>query len=81
MKEDTICDRTLTTFYLPAGTEKALHITSHTTTQVCLHLIYLPAAFEAGLWTLDRAHFRPDPDPANQNFLKTDPDPACTGRY
>ena len=34
MSEDTINDRTLTTFYLPPGTEKALHITSHTTTQV-----------------------------------------------
>ena len=34
MSEDTINDRTLTTFYLPPGTEKALHITSQTTTQV-----------------------------------------------
>ena len=34
MSEDTINDRTLTTFYLPPGTEKALHITSLTTTQV-----------------------------------------------
>ena len=34
ISEDTINDRTLTTFYLPPGTEKALHITSHTTTQV-----------------------------------------------
>ena len=33
MSEDTINDRTLTTFYLPPGTEKALHITSLTTTQ------------------------------------------------
>jgi len=33
ISEDTINDRTLTTFYLPPGTEKALHITSHTTTQ------------------------------------------------
>jgi len=33
MSEDTINDRTLTTFYLPPGTEKALHITSQTTTQ------------------------------------------------
>jgi len=33
MKEDTVSDKTLTTFYLPQGTEKALHITSHTTTQ------------------------------------------------
>merc|ERR1712158_204329 len=29
----TINDRTLTTFYLPPGTERALHITSQTTTQ------------------------------------------------
>ena len=36
MAEDTINDRTLTTFYLPPGTEKALHITSLTTTQVTL---------------------------------------------
>ena len=34
ISEDTINDRTLTTFYLPPGTEKALHITSQTTTQV-----------------------------------------------
>lgn len=34
MSEETINDRTLTTFYLPPGTEKALHITSQTTTQV-----------------------------------------------
>ena len=34
MSEDTMNDRTLTTFYLPPGTEKALHITSLTTTQV-----------------------------------------------
>ena len=27
-------DRTLTTFYLPPGTEKAIHVTSLTTTQV-----------------------------------------------
>merc|ERR1719273_1321974 len=33
MSEDTINDKTLTTFYLPPGTEKALHITSQTTTQ------------------------------------------------
>jgi len=33
ISEDTINDRTLTTFYLPPGTEKALHITSQTTTQ------------------------------------------------
>ena len=30
----TINDRTLTTFYLPPGTERALYITSQTTTQV-----------------------------------------------
>jgi len=30
---NTMTDRTLTTFYLPPGTERALHITSHTTTQ------------------------------------------------
>ena len=34
MSEDTLNDKTLTTFYLPPGTEKALHITSQTTTQV-----------------------------------------------
>jgi len=33
ISEDTLNDRTLTTFYLPPGTEKALHITSQTTTQ------------------------------------------------
>jgi len=33
LKEDTVSNKTLTTFYLPQGTEKALHITSHTTTQ------------------------------------------------
>ena len=34
MQDDTICDRTLTTFYLPPHTEKAIHVTSQTTTQV-----------------------------------------------
>jgi len=33
IKDDTITDRTLTTFYLPPGTEKAIHVTSLTTTQ------------------------------------------------
>jgi len=33
IKDDTLTDRTLTTFYLPPGTEKAIHVTSHTTTQ------------------------------------------------
>ena len=41
MSEDTINDRTLTTFYLPPGTEKALHITSQTTTQVRLRKILI----------------------------------------
>ena len=34
LHNSTINDRTLTTFYLPPGTERALHITSQTTTQV-----------------------------------------------
>jgi len=33
IKDDTLSDRTLTTFYLPPGTDKAIHVTSHTTTQ------------------------------------------------
>lgn len=39
MQEDTINDRTLTTFYLPPGTEKALHITSQTTTQDVIRVL------------------------------------------
>ena len=37
LDNSTINDRTLTTFYLPPGTERALHITSQTTTQVDLY--------------------------------------------
>jgi len=39
MSEDSINDRTLTTFYLPPGTEKALHITSQTTTQDVIRVL------------------------------------------
>jgi len=39
MSEDTINDKTLTTFYLPPGTEKALHITSQTTTQDVIRVL------------------------------------------
>jgi len=39
MAEDTVNDRTLTTFYLPPGTEKALHITSQTTTQDVIRVL------------------------------------------
>merc|ERR1719483_1071739 len=39
MSEDTISDKTLTTFYLPPGTEKALHITSQTTTQDVIRVL------------------------------------------
>jgi len=39
MAEDTINDKTLTTFYLPPGTEKALHITSQTTTQDVIRVL------------------------------------------
>jgi len=35
----TINDRTLTTFYLPPGTERALHITSQTTTQDVIRVL------------------------------------------
>merc|ERR1719244_664694 len=39
MADDTVNDRTLTTFYLPPGTEKALHITSQTTTQDVIRVL------------------------------------------
>jgi len=38
-ESSTINDRTLTTFYLPPGTERALHITSQTTTQDVIRVL------------------------------------------
>lgn len=38
-ENSTINDRTLTTFYLPPGTERALHITSQTTTQDVIRVL------------------------------------------
>jgi len=38
-ESSTITDRTLTTFYLPPGTERALHITSQTTTQDVIRVL------------------------------------------
>jgi len=38
-ENSTLTDRTLTTFYLPPGTERALHITSQTTTQDVIRVL------------------------------------------